>query len=87
MASAPHPGESQVTSVCGLKLLLYAALSYYCMRPKAPSVSGLKLLVYALKTFLFRLFQGVIQALFKALLGLYEGSFKAKRGVGTGGGR
>ena len=35
------------TSVCGLKLLVYAALSYECMRPEATSVCGLKLLVYA----------------------------------------
>ena len=29
-----------------LKLLMYEALSYMCMRPSATSVSGLKLLVY-----------------------------------------
>jgi hypothetical protein len=34
------------TSVCGLKLLVYDASSYYCTRPDATSVSGLKLLVY-----------------------------------------
>jgi hypothetical protein len=31
---------------CGLKLLVYQALSYQCMRPYATSVCGLKLLVY-----------------------------------------
>ena len=37
----------QATSVCGLKLLVYAALSYECMRPSATSVCGLKVLLYA----------------------------------------
>ncbi len=32
------------TSVCGLKLLVYEALSQLCMRPFATSVCGLKLL-------------------------------------------
>jgi hypothetical protein len=31
------------TSVCGLKLLVYAALRYQCMRPSATSVCGLTL--------------------------------------------
>jgi hypothetical protein len=30
---------------CGLKLLVYEALSYKCMRPQATSVCGLKLLM------------------------------------------
>ncbi len=34
----------KATSVCGLKLRLYEALSYYCMRPSATTVCGLKLL-------------------------------------------
>ena len=34
------------TRVFGLKLLVYAALSYCCVRPYATSVCGLKLLVY-----------------------------------------
>ncbi len=34
-------------SVCGLKLLVYAALRCSCMRPYAASVCGLKILVYA----------------------------------------
>jgi hypothetical protein len=34
------------TSVCGLKLLVYEALSYWCMRPEAADVCGLKLLMY-----------------------------------------
>jgi hypothetical protein len=39
----------EATSVCGLKLLVYAALSYYCMRPQATCVCayGLRLLVDA----------------------------------------
>ena len=37
----------EATSVCGLKQLVYVALSYYCMRPEATSVCGLKLLVFA----------------------------------------
>jgi serine/threonine protein kinase len=35
-----------ITSPCGLKLLVYAALSYWCMRPQVTDVCGLKLLVY-----------------------------------------
>jgi hypothetical protein len=38
-----RPGPN---SVCGLKLLVYAALSYQCMRPSATSVCGRKLLVH-----------------------------------------
>ena len=40
-------------SVCGLKLVVYAALSYYCMRSEATAttVCGLKLLVYAALSF------------------------------------
>ena len=34
-------------SVCGLKLLVYAAFSYLCMRPSGTSVCGLQVLVYA----------------------------------------
>ncbi len=34
------------TSVCSLRLQVYAALSYYCISPQATSVYGLKLLVY-----------------------------------------
>ena len=51
--SACCPTHPSVTSVWGLKLLVYAALSYYCMalsyqymRPEANSVWGLKLIVY-----------------------------------------
>ncbi len=39
----------QVNELClfkRLKLLVYAVLSYGCMRPEATSVVGLKLLVY-----------------------------------------
>ena len=36
----------RATSVCGLKLLVYEALSYECMRPSATRVGGLGLLVY-----------------------------------------
>jgi hypothetical protein len=35
------------TSVCGLQLLVCAALYYLCMRPCTTSVCGLKLLVHA----------------------------------------
>ncbi len=35
------------TSVRGLKLLVYEALSYECMRPPATIAGGLKLLAYA----------------------------------------
>ena len=38
------------TSVSGLELLVYEALSYYCMRPWATSVCGLQLLVYEADT-------------------------------------
>jgi len=34
------------TSVGDLKLLVYEALSYECMKPKGASVCGFKLLVY-----------------------------------------
>jgi hypothetical protein len=30
--------SEDATSVCGLELLVYEALSYYCMRPSATSV-------------------------------------------------
>jgi hypothetical protein len=39
------PG-ARATSVCSLKLLVYAALTYWCMRPSATGVCSLKLLVY-----------------------------------------
>jgi hypothetical protein len=39
--------RSEATSVSGLTLLVYAALSYWCMRPYAASVCRLQLLVYA----------------------------------------
>jgi hypothetical protein len=34
------------TSVGGLELLVYEALSYLCVRPYATTVGGLELLVY-----------------------------------------
>ena len=37
----------KATSVCGLKLLMYAALRYYCMRPDGTIVCGLKVLLCA----------------------------------------
>jgi hypothetical protein len=38
--------RAKAISVCGLKLLVYEGLSYWCMRAEATSVCGLKLLVY-----------------------------------------
>jgi hypothetical protein len=46
MVAAPAPAAG------ALKLLVYAALSYWCMRSKATSVRGLKLLVYAAFSYL-----------------------------------
>ena len=40
------PARITVYSVSGLKLLVYQALSYWCMRPLDTGVCGLKLLVY-----------------------------------------
>jgi hypothetical protein len=40
----------QATSVCGLRLLVYEALSYKCVRPAA-SVWGLELLVYTILSY------------------------------------
>jgi hypothetical protein len=46
-ARAPTAARSTCMRVCSLKLLVYAALSYWCMRPYATSACGLTLLVYA----------------------------------------
>ena len=47
----PKEHDAAATSakdlICGLKLLVYSAFGYQCMRPSTTSVCGLELLVYA----------------------------------------